>query len=262
VYASTIAIVVAVLLPAALNPALFAIVAAIAAYRCMLEIAWIHGAHPTVAAQGALATAAGLAAWLGARQGAGGTSTLMASSIVLIAFAAPVYLRALKGPVRGASVWILAASLPLLAAAHLSHLVHRSDGFLWVFLLYATVEVQDSMAFLFGRLFGRRALLPRLSPHKTLEGALAGAAFGVGTGTAIALGLLAQPPGAALALAALLVAAGFGGDVLTSALKRAAGVKDFPPVHALHGGLMDIYDSTLAAVVPLSAAVWLLEAAG
>jgi phosphatidate cytidylyltransferase len=63
---------------------------------------------------------------------------------------------------------------------------------------------------------------------------------------------------AALVLALVVVAAGFCGDLYTSALKRGAGVKDFPPIHRLHGGLLDIYDSTLFAGIVLSlASTWI-----
>jgi len=80
----------------------------------------------------------------------------------------------------------------------------------------------------------------------------------------MAWGLLDLAAGTAFAAAALIVAAGLCGDLFTSVLKRAAHVKDFPPIHRLHrlhGGLLDIYDSTLFAAVPLSFALPALQAA-
>ena len=41
-----------------------------------------------------------------------------------------------------------------------------------------------------------------------------------------------------------------------SKLKRVAGAKDFPLIHPLHGGLLDIYDSFLLSSIPLSIALW------
>jgi phosphatidate cytidylyltransferase len=179
-----------------------------------------------------------------------------------VAVAAPVYAAAMSRIVAGWRLWAVVLAFPLLAAASLAHIAWWPHGFLWVFLVYATVEVQDSAAFLCGRLFGRRRLAPRLSPRKTLEGALAGAVIALATGTLIAHSLLDQPPAVAIALAAVVTAAGFAGDLFASALKRAAGTKDFRPVHRLHGGLLDIYDSTLFAALPLAVAARLLGAAG
>jgi phosphatidate cytidylyltransferase len=149
-------------------------------------------------------------------------------------------------------LWPATLIFPLLAAVSLAQLIYRQDGFLWVFLLYATVETQDSMAFLFGRLFGKRPVLPRLSPRKTSEGVLAGVLFGGAMAAGLAQGLLDRSPSQALGLAALLVFAGLTGDLFTSRLKRVAGVKDFPAISSLHGGVLDIYDSTLFAAIPLA----------
>jgi phosphatidate cytidylyltransferase len=51
-----------------------------------------------------------------------------------------------------------------------------------------------------------------------------------------------------MAFALLVLGAGLAGDLGTSALKRARGVKDFPPVLKRHGGVLDIYDAFLAAM--------------
>jgi len=146
-----------------------------------------------------------------------------------------------------------AALVPLAGSASLALIALREDAFGWIFLLFLVVEAQDAMAWLFGRLFGRRPLLPSLSPRKTIEGAIAGMISAVVLGTPVAVLGLGLAPAPSLALCALLAAAGFAGDVLASLAKRAAGVKDFPPVHALHGGLLDVYDALLFAAIPLAA---------
>jgi phosphatidate cytidylyltransferase len=165
----------------------------------------------------------------------------------------------MQTPRRPYLLWPAALLFPLLAAASLTQLIYRADGFLWVFLLYATVETQDSMAFLFGRLFGKRPVLPRLSPHKTSEGVLAGILFGGAMAVTLSHALLGMDIRQSLGVAALLVLAGLFGDLFTSRLKRVAGVKDFSPVSVLHGGLLDIYDSTLFAAVVLAL---IIEGAG
>lgn len=138
--------------------------------------------------------------------------------------------------------------LPLMAMALLRP---QADGFLWLFLAQAVVETNDSFALLIGKLAGRRRILPRLSPGKTLEGLVAGLLAGGLAGFAIAHYLLALSPGPALLVTLTALIAGLAGDLLLSALKRARGVKDFHPLASLHGGLLDIYDSLLFAAPAL-----------
>jgi len=149
-----------------------------------------------------------------------------------------------------------AMAFPLAGAASLAQIACRDDAFGWIFLLFAVTETQDAMAWLFGRLFGRRLILQYLSPRKTLEGALAGIAAAVAVGVLVArlgLGLDWAP---AIGCSLLIAASGFAGDLLASLLKRRVGAKDFPPVHRLHGGLLDIYDAFLFAAIPLGALLW------
>jgi phosphatidate cytidylyltransferase len=259
VFASTGVIAAAFVVPAAIHPWLFSALVAAAAWRCTFELASTYRTRVDAPRHALLAAAAAAAVGAGSVADAAGGTALLGATAVAFALAAPLYVRAFSAPPTGARVWIVAAAFPLLAAAHLSHLAHARDGFLWLCVLYATVETQDSMAFLCGRVFGRRRVLPRLSPKKTLEGAVAGACCGVGVGAGMAWGLLHVGPVAALGVAALVVTAGFCGDLFTSALKRAAAVKDFPRLHALHGGMLDIYDSTLFAAIPVSLAVGHLQ---
>ena len=102
-----------------------------------------------------------------------------------------------------------AAAFPLLGAASLAQIAWREDAFAWIFLLFVVVETQDAMAWLFGRLLGRRPLLPQLSPRKTLEGAIGGFTTGVGVGAAVAVAGLGLPWTAALLASVLVAAAGF-----------------------------------------------------
>ncbi|HEX2829927.1 MAG TPA: phosphatidate cytidylyltransferase [Burkholderiales bacterium] len=257
VYASTLAIAAALLVPLALHPLVFTLVVAAGAWRGAIELATTYDLRPDTPRRLAIAGGALLAAGWGSTQGDSAAALYIATA-ALVAIAGPVYVRAFSGKPSGIAAWLATLTFPLLAAAHLSHLAHLHNGFTWIVLLYATVETQDSAAYLFGRLFGRRLLLPRLSPKKTVAGAVAGALCGLALGAAGAWGLLDLAPAAALALAALIVAAGFCGDLYTSALKRGAGVKDFPAVTTLHGGILDIYDSTLFAAVVLSSTIYII----
>ena len=118
-----------------------------------------------------------------------------------------------------------------------------------LFLLVAT-EFNDVAQYVFGKLFGRRKIIPKVSPNKTWEGFLGGWAA-----PAVLIWLLApvftplEGVGRALT-AALLPLAGFAGDVTMSAVKRDIGVKDTSHLIPGHGGLLDRVDS-LTFTAPL-----------
>jgi len=137
----------------------------------------------------------------------------------------------------------------ILFAVALGHLMApRRPGWAAAFAFVVVVTAAtDSFAQLCGRLLGRRKLCPRLSPEKTIAGLVGGLAAAVAV--AVVLGfLLPGADGRQLALLGLLIGAGaVTGDLLFSAIKRAAGVKDFSRLLPGHGGILDRFDSLLVA---------------
>ena len=115
--------------------------------------------------------------------------------------------------------------------------------------LLAVIAGSDSAQYYAGRALGRRKLAPRVSPAKTVEGALGGLVAAPAIGAALAGWGLPGVPIASAALAALVLA-GFGiaGDLFESLLKRSAGVKDSSALIPGHGGLLDRIDSYLFAL--------------
>lgn len=118
-----------------------------------------------------------------------------------------------------------------------------------IILMLLLVVASDSGAYFAGRSLGRVKLLPRVSPNKTVEGAIGG--LGASIIAAIALRpLLASQwsVGAAVTMAlAVGVLAQFG-DLAGSAFKRVAGVKDSGWIFPGHGGLLDRTCSLVFAV--------------
>ncbi len=108
--------------------------------------------------------------------------------------------------------------------------------------------VSDTMAYFSGRAFGRHKLIPKVSPGKTVEGAV-GAVVGTAL-AAVAYGaLLGRFPsydltlGQALFLGVLISVGAQAGDLTESVFKRDAGVKDSGRLFPGHGGALDRFDS-------------------
>ncbi len=120
---------------------------------------------------------------------------------------------------------------------------------LLLFLLLVT-EGNDVLQYACGRLFGRRAVVPRVSPGKTVEGLLGGMGLAAALAALLAPALTPYTAGEGLLLGFGLAAAGFLGDLAFSALKRDLGRKDTGTLLPGHGGILDRVDS-LTYTAPL-----------
>ncbi|HEY2677757.1 MAG TPA: phosphatidate cytidylyltransferase [Steroidobacteraceae bacterium] len=114
---------------------------------------------------------------------------------------------------------------------------------LWLVLMVCAADIGAYSA---GRAFGRHKLAPRVSPGKTLEGAVGGLAMValIAWGGAVYFGLpalVAVPFGCAVGIYSII------GDLTESMFKRAAALKDSGGLLPGHGGLLDRIDSVTAA---------------
>ncbi len=140
---------------------------------------------------------------------------------------------------------LLYISLPL---AFLLMIRDLPDGPKWLLALVLGIWCGDSAALFAGRIWGRRALAPRISPKKTVEGALAtfvGVAFGFSL-----VKVLLLPGGETWRILLAILGVGFlsqVGDLSESLIKRASGVKDSGRLIPGHGGMLDRIDSFLFA---------------
>ncbi|WP_353071849.1 phosphatidate cytidylyltransferase [Tunturiibacter gelidoferens] len=135
----------------------------------------------------------------------------------------------------------------------------QEDGPALVLFLMVCVWAGDIAALYIGRAFGKRKLAPRLSPGKTWAGSIAsiiGSVIAASIVIAIADTLTAhgntllhisEPLWQSLLLAAILNIAAQLGDLLESAIKRGAGVKDSGTMLPGHGGILDRIDALLLA---------------
>jgi phosphatidate cytidylyltransferase len=134
-------------------------------------------------------------------------------------------------------------------------------GVLAVFTVLIAVFAADTFAFFAGRLVGRHRMAPVMSPRKTWEGFVFGAA------AAVAVAFFAIYPDRdvfltvwqSLVLGAVLAAAGALGDLFESLIKRDMGAKDSGRLLGAHGGILDRVDAHLFAA---PAAYYLIVAFG
>lgn len=135
------------------------------------------------------------------------------------------------------------------------------DGRILVIFLFVITWANDIFAFVVGRGVGRTQLIPRVSPKKTVEGSIGGI---VGS-LLLAWGYAHWFWGTAevktvILLAGLVALAGQIGDLVESALKRSAEVKDSGTLLPGHGGLLDRIDSLLFGAPALWIALTLIRA--
>jgi phosphatidate cytidylyltransferase len=135
----------------------------------------------------------------------------------------------------------------------------RDNGPSLLLFLFMAVWCGDVAALYIGRAFGRRKLAPKISPNKTWEGSVASVAGSVlvtlllvwVSGLLVARNIESLSyPGPILHWIGLAILVNIGaqlGDLVESAIKRGAGVKDSGHLLPGHGGMLDRIDALLLA---------------
>jgi phosphatidate cytidylyltransferase len=174
---------------------------------------------------------------------------LVAASSVLLTFVLTLPRRDRRHVTLSIAVTLLGVFWVGLAFAHAVLLrdLDHGDGLI-VDVLIATF-IGDTGAYFGGRTWGTRALAPRISPAKTVEGLIAGLLAGTG---AFVLASLYQDwlsAGEAVAIGAAVSVAAPLGDLFESMIKRDLGVKDTGRFFGEHGGALDRLDAAFFTVV-------------
>lgn len=122
-------------------------------------------------------------------------------------------------------------------------------GLGWLLFVLVTTWMTDVFAYLVGRTWGKTKLIPRISPGKTREGAIAGLVGGMLTGGLTAYVFGVPVPFPIMLIVGSVVAAGaMIGDLGESLIKRNIGIKDMGSIIPGHGGLLDRIDALLVTV--------------
>jgi phosphatidate cytidylyltransferase len=243
--------------------ALLGLVSVLAALE-FARLSAARGPRPLAALSAAGAAGFVVLAALAPEAGPGGPAwAALAAALVLGSTVAAIWARGVEGqPLASVSATVFGALYTgalLSYGLYLRHLpgaAGRAHGTALLFAPVLLTWVNDSCAYFVGRAFGRRKLIPRVSPGKTVEGTL-GALVGTILAAVAYSFVLARFPAYHLGVAE---AAAFGaavsvcavvGDLAESMLKRDAGVKDSGTLLPGHGGALDRFDS-LFFTVPLA----------
>jgi len=184
-------------------------------------------------------------------------------AMILLLFASTIWLRGPTGkPLSSVAITVFGIMYAglfsyIYALRYHDYAVGAAAGTALVFLPVLLTWATDVGAYTFGRTFGKKKLIPSVSPGKTVEGAVGG------LGLAIVICLLyvrfILMPYAQLGLtiqgavlfAIVVSVAAQTGDLAESLLKREAGVKDSSRILPGHGGILDRFDSLLF-VMPIA----------
>lgn len=159
-------------------------------------------------------------------------------------------------PLENVSGTLFGLAYPTLLFTHVLDLrrlrtpeIGSEEAFWLTFTVVFLVWTTDTFAYFAGRAFGKRPLMPSVSPKKTWEGAIGGLVGAVLIAVLLwawQLPFLTLPD--VLAIALICGALSQVGDLAESWFKRASGVKDSSSILPGHGGLLDRIDSLLFAV--------------
>jgi phosphatidate cytidylyltransferase len=222
-------------------PLAFTVVVAALALWALVEVGEMIAAcqwrWPLIALAGGLPALGTL--WSGRALPEGSLICLIVFSLMMI-LVAQVSLRGVDRSVGGALLVVLGAAWVGIFFPYFALLRNRTGGIPLVLLMLLLACASDSGAYFVGRSAGSTKLMPRVSPNKTVEGAVGGLAV------AVVVGLILRSPLAPwltpLAVSLFSLAVGVmaqAGDLANSAFKRLAGVKDSGWLFPGHGGLLD-----------------------
>lgn len=251
-FATAVPLVVALLAAILLDPTPWSVVAFAAVVAMLALDEYLRMALPVRDEDRALGlrVAAGLcAAAIVVAPGIWGVAALvpaLAASAVIVSFVVLGRTEALESAGRHLGVVLSGLVYVPVLLAHLPLIKIGGAPNLLVVTL-CTAFFADTVAYIFGRLWGKRKLYPAVSPKKSVEGAFGGivgsvlATVGVGSLWAVP----ELPIVAAAVLGVLASVCGQAGDLVESMIKRTYGVKDSGKLLPGHGGMLDRIDALL-----------------
>lgn len=143
-------------------------------------------------------------------------------------------------------IGFFSASIEKIREFYSTTLFNYDQGGYLIIAILASIWVCDSAAYFIGSALGKHKMFPRISPHKSWEGAAAGFVFSILTmiiAKTFLLDLISM--GNAIVIGIIIGLFGQAGDFVESMIKRDANVKDSSSLIPGHGGIFDRFDSLL-----------------
>jgi phosphatidate cytidylyltransferase len=220
----------------------------------LIYVQWVAAVEPTYRLSGGLTLQREIVRFGGGLNGVPAVFFLFVLGVAVLTLATKRPLVEALPAAGISSSGLLLIAFPLTFAVRL-HGVEREGPRLLLFALVIT-WIGDTTAYFAGRAMGKRALAPHLSPKKTWEGTVASFAGSLLASVVFARWMSVPLPHL-LAMAGMGNIAGQIGDLLESAYKRSAGVKDSGALLPGHGGMLDRIDALILAI-PVVWYYWML----
>lgn len=170
---------------------------------------------------------------------------------LLVLFVSELYLKR-QNPIQSLAYSILGQVYIAVPFALTNYLVFAyepgSYDSVYVLALFVFIWVNDSFAYLTGMAFGKHRLFERISPKKSWEGFVGGAAFSIASSFIFAHFYPNLSTVEWIGFSIVTVVFGTWGDLFESLIKRTLGVKDSGNMIPGHGGILDRFDSTILAI--------------
>lgn len=140
--------------------------------------------------------------------------------------------------------------ISVFSLSHLAYLLVLPEGVIsepagvaLVLFLVTLTELNDVAQYVWGKKFGKRKVVPLVSPNKTWAGLVGGVGTTMVLAYLLSRFLTPLSPVHSLLVGLLIGVTGFFGDICISAVKRDIGIKDTGTLLPGHGGILDRVDS-------------------
>lgn len=171
----------------------------------------------------------------------------LALSVIYFIYSAAVTLKNHKSFTLSHIAFVCGMPIPIaFAFSSLGVVINHEHGLYYLFMLLNFSSICDMGAYFVGSTLGKHKLCPNISPHKTVEGAVGGIVSSIIVTYILGFSFSFEKNlTAAVILTVPFCILGMIGDLFASAIKRAAGIKDYGTIIPGHGGILDRFDSII-----------------
>ncbi len=165
--------------------------------------------------------------------------------MLLLVLVLPIFSGGPDRAVQKTATTMLAVLYISVLTSHTVFIQSAENGPYHMAFLYTLLAINDGFAELLGHMVGSKPLCVTISPNKTVGGAVGGLLSVLGGSLVFSFLLQGIPLYQCLLAGVLIGVAGQVGDLVSSAIKRDLGIKDFSNLFPGHGGVLDRFDGLI-----------------